>query len=395
MELIRNNLSLVVAFFVVVVCLGVYGFLEKGGNAAKKDLSAVTDKVVSTSSLSTEKEDKMSESTTEKVEQPEEKKPETKKVEVLNDTCLNENSTDFDCYEVYYRLLVSQKGTKAAFADLRKRYENNAYVIAQCHQLTHVIGRVVALKYNDVGKAYQEGDTFCWSGFYHGVMENIVERVGANKLLAKLDSICAGVPGKDKYSFEYFNCVHGLGHGLMLISDNELPKSLKDCDSLTGSWEKSSCYGGVFMENVMVDHRGGEAKYLDPNRLLYPCDSVNEKYQRDCYLMQTSYMMKVTHSDFGKIFTECAGAGIYSDTCWQSLGRDASGSTVSNVTRTKEICEMGNGFEQQSNCIIGAVKDFVSYYHAEEKALELCNSLAEDIKQVCLQTEKEYYVSFK
>ncbi len=332
--------------------------------------------------------------TKEKENKQEEQKEKTKE-EPPSDACMKNQPADFDCYMGYYQGLVRVSGSSVAFKDLRKRYESDSYVVAQCHQLTHIIGRTVALRYNDVALAYQEGDNFCWSGFYHGVMETVAQKLGPKKIVGQINTICANVPGKDKYSFEYFNCVHGLGHGLMAISDNELPKSLSDCEKLVGSWEQSSCYGGVFMENVMADNREHVTKYLDPKRPLYPCDSIDDKYQSDCYLMQTSYMMKVTKSDFPRIFELCVGAGKYKDICWQSLGRDASGSTVSDIQRTHDICELGRSFEQKSNCIVGAVKDFVSYYHGEEKAIALCNSFEEDLKSVCLQTEKEYFVSFK
>lgn len=311
-----------------------------------------------------------------------------------DDSCMKNTTPDYACYETYYQAMVRTKGTKPAFEDLKKRYEADAYVVAQCHPLTHVIGRETAKKYTDVAQAYKEGDSLCWSGFYHGVMEDIVGRVGRTKIANILNTICDGVPGKATYSFEYFNCVHGLGHGLMAITNNELPESLKTCDNLMGSWEQSSCYGGAFMENVMVDHRAHKTKYLDPERPLYPCDSVDNKYRQDCYLMQTSYMVKITNSNFSKIFELCEGAKEHAPTCYQSLGRDASGGSVSDPVKTKATCELGKNFEQQSNCVVGAVKDFVSYYHGEKQAVEFCNSLAADIKEVCLYTEKEYYKSF-
>src|SRR3990167_2662400 len=58
--------------------------------------------------------------------------------------CLDADSTDFDCYESYYTKLVREKGISTAFTDLKSRYNTNFFVQAQCHPLTHVIGRVAA-----------------------------------------------------------------------------------------------------------------------------------------------------------------------------------------------------------------------------------------------------------
>src|SRR2546430_10040224 len=41
-------------------------------------------------------------------------------------------------------------------------------------------------------------------------------------LLSDLDAVCAGVPGKERKSLDYFNCVHGLGHAVMAVRDDAL-----------------------------------------------------------------------------------------------------------------------------------------------------------------------------
>ncbi len=305
------------------------------------------------------------------------------------------DSTSFVCYQNYYTNLVEQKGVATAFADLKKEYELSGYVRSQCHPLTHVIGHSAVTLYPEVSTAFEHGDPFCWSGYYHGVMEEIVEKTGTDKITSKLDNICSGISGKESYSFDYYNCVHGLGHGLMAITENELFDSLKYCDNLSGSWEEASCYGGVFMENVMIDNRGLFTKYLKPAEPLYPCNAVDERYKSSCYLMQTSYMLKVLGQDFGKVFAQCRLADKnYVGICFQSLGRDASGQSLSNAQATKAKCDLGADYNEKSNCIVGAVKDFVSYYHSDVQAKSLCQSLDADLQEICLNTAISYYQSF-
>jgi len=316
------------------------------------------------------------------------------KIKTISAECLK-TSADFSCYEKYYENLAQEKGIVAAFADLKERYNGSAYVRSQCHPLTHVIGHVAVELYPEVSLAYTHGDSFCWSGYYHGVMEGIIGKVGKFAVVEKLDSICSGIPGKTTYSFDYYNCVHGLGHGLMALTFNELFDSLKICDNLQGLWEKQSCYGGVFMENVIVDNKNHFTKYLKPEEPLYPCNAVEDKYKSSCYMMQTSYMLKVTGSDFKKVFELCSSAeNGYQNLCYQSLGRDASGRSLSNAEVTKVTCELGSGYEQQSNCIIGAVKDFISYYHSDAQAKHFCEILSPAQNQICLDTASSYYKSF-
>ena len=225
-------------------------------------------------------------------------------------------------------------------------------------------------------------------------MESIVAKIGKQAITSNLKNICADVPGKERYSFDYYNCVHGLGHGLMALSNNELFDSLKTCDSLVGTWEQTSCYGGAFMENVIVDNKNHFTKYLKPSEPLYPCNAVEGKYKTSCYLMQTSYMLKVTGSDFKKVFDLCTTADPgFEALCYQSLGRDASGQSVSNALQTKATCDLGRDYEQKSNCIVGAVKDFISYHHSDTQALGLCQSLSPDLTQICTDTANSYYKS--
>ena len=307
--------------------------------------------------------------------------------------CEGDQSQNFDCYEAYYQKLVRRKGVKRAFADLRLQYVQNSYVVSQCHPLTHVIGRIATKMYRDVGEAYTHGDSFCWSGYYHGVLEGVIGKIGRRHLGERLNRICASLPGKTQYTFDYYNCVHGLGHGVMAYMQDELFDALALCDKLDGSWERESCYSGVFMENVIVDNKNHLTKYLKPTEPLYPCNAVEERYKASCYLMQTSYMLKITSGDFKKVFGYCGQAEpAFRATCYQSVGRDASGRSVSDIVTTKATCEIGESLEARTNCVVGAVKDIMSYFHSDIEAARFCASVAEDVREPCRRAEEEYKI---
>jgi len=302
---------------------------------------------------------------------------------------------DFLCYGNYYKGLTQQQDIQATFADLKVRYDESSLVRSMCHQLVHVIGRTATVKYPDVTEAYRRGDHFCWSGYYHGVMEGILKETSPENLPVIINSICDNIPGEETYSFDYYNCVHGLGHGVMYVASSELFDALEMCDNLTGEWERKSCYGGVFMENVITDFENHFTEYLKPEDPLYPCNAVNEQYKRACYMMQTSYALRVIGYDFSKMFELCSQVeDFYQNTCYQSIGRDASGLTVSDIDRTKSYCLLGDGFRQQSYCTIGAVKDFISYFHSDVQAKQLCESLSVDLRETCFNTAVSYYQSF-
>ena len=301
----------------------------------------------------------------------------------------------YDCYGKFYTQLVKSSGAPAGMEHIKKKYAlGDAFYISQCHQLTHMVGRAATEKYTTVSEAYTHGDSFCWSGYYHGVMEGIVSHMGGD-VASKLDSICADLPGKAQYTFDYYNCVHGLGHGVMYILNNELPASLEMCDHLSGWWEQSSCHGGVFMENIIADEVNHKAKYLSNDDPHYPCSIVADKYKGTCYLMQTSRMLTLAGGDFAKVFKECDDAPqVHINTCYQSLGRDASGRSVSKVEQTKASCLLGHNPDALKYCFRGAVMDFVSYHHSDVQAKELCTAIPAELQEDCFSTAVDYYKRF-
>jgi hypothetical protein len=314
----------------------------------------------------------------------------------LTKTCQSEQQ--FTCYSSYFETRTRDAGAKPALADLQQLYEQgDGYVRAQCHQLGHVIGRIGFQKYGSMKAAYEQGGTFCWSGYYHGATEAAVKVMGAERIKQDANTICSDLAKARQYSFDHYNCVHGLGHGFMSIDDFQLFNALKTCDLLTDSWERQSCYGGVFMENVMIEVRGdGKSEYLKPDQPMYPCTAVDEAYKQQCYLMQTSYALQQNGYDFAKVFALCrdvADAG-YTATCYQSLGRDASGSTNSELTQTKSHCDLAPDALGLQNCMLGAVRDIVSYYHSDTQAKQFCALFSLDLKQRCEDEVTAYYRSF-
>lgn len=302
----------------------------------------------------------------------------------------------FTCYSTYYTSLTQTSGVPAAFADLKAAYQTDSYTVSECHPLAHVIGRAAVAKYSTVAEAYQHGDSFCWSGYYHGVMEAIISKMGRSGVLANINSICDGIPGKDRYSFDYYNCVHGMGHGLMAINQDDVPTALQECDGLTGSWEEQSCYSGVYMENVIANGIDHTTKYLKPDDLMYPCDWVAAKYKQTCYLTQTSYAIGQLNGNFTKLFQICAAVeSQFVDTCYQSLGRDASAHALYDSAAASQTCMLGKDFRQQSNCAIGVAKDFVSNFHSDVQAKQFCGSLpTADLRNLCNATVADYYKVF-
>lgn len=330
-------------------------------------------------------------------------KPQTANDSTVNsslDSCEIKNTVTYSCYKDELTNITKNQSPEAAMALVKKQYNKVSYVKSQCHQLVHVIGRAALARYGNIADTYAHGDQFCWSGYYHGAMEQLAEEKGYDYILKNVNSICAPIAAKGEYSFYHYNCLHGLGHGFMFIKNGDLFASLKACDSITNDWERTSCYGGVFMQNIMneqtpdKDARIG-SKFLKADQPMYPCTVLEEKYKDQCYLMQTSYALQVENYDFKKVFALCDSVEAqFRDTCYTSLGRDASGNSISNVEQTRSTCLLGATEEAQRYCVHGAAMDFVSYFHSDQQAKQLCSSLPPNLSGDCLEVVKNYYATF-
>lgn len=284
--------------------------------------------------------------------------------------------------EGYYTNLAREKGIESAFSDLKREYDNDAVVASLCHDISHSIGRVAAEKYGNVEGAFKHGDGFCWSGFYHGVIEWGI--IGLEETKKKISSICSDFPGKENRSFEYYSCLHGLGHAVMSLTKYELYDSLKICNMLNDEWERSSCHSGVFMENTFTMIRYNNMKYLNPKNPHFPCNEVEGKYKYSCYIVQSSYMLEVSNYDYSEVFEICNEVEKpYDEVCYQSLGRDIVDETQSNVGKIKRHCLKGRDFKQQSNCVIGAVQSLTNQFRNDEKYAEFCESLPLELASAC------------
>jgi hypothetical protein len=325
-------------------------------------------------------------------------KASVKGTKIVARACTSDKTTDVECWKTYYHDLTISQGVKAAMDNLKATYDTNPTVATNCHPLTHIIGRAAGDLYGDVGKAYEQGDNYCSSGYYHGVMESIAAKIDSKDLPSKVSTICESIAAKQRYSLMHFNCVHGLGHGFMAIKGDELYQSLDLCDRLNDSWEVASCDGGVFMENVMTAYNSAfhHSNYLKPDQLLYPCTAVDDRFKDPCYLIQSSYALKELGFDYTKTFAVCAGVpeDNFRATCYQSIGRDASGDFNSDINIAHQNCMLGSGVEQIQNCAIGAVKDIVWHNQRTSEAMVFCNMFDEPTGSTCQKIALDYYKAF-
>lgn len=312
------------------------------------------------------------------------------------------------CYQQALERIIQTEGTEQALDALQRLSSLDPDVRHYAHPYTHHVGKFSFAYYKDAATAFAHcKDTF-WSGCYHGVLEGYVSQF-PNLTPQDIVSVCGGVKDPDRPIFMKFQCVHGLGHGLTMHFHHDLFTALRFCDALPTMWDRESCYGGAFMENVIWyqtgtrgEHGGheahaghdGPAKLLDPSDPHYPCNAVEPRYQRACYMMQTSAMLTFNGYDFVKTFKECERAPAdLIETCARSLGRDISGYTLTNAERVRTLCLFGPP-HLIGQCFRGAVKDFGFTHASAQRPIALCRIVDGPYKADCYSAVQEFLVDF-
>lgn len=272
--------------------------------------------------------------------------------------------------------------------------ESGGGSIFDCHQEAHLIGRISYSIYKE--KSFGEGDASCHSGFYHGAMESFLNEKGTLDLAKNINAVCSLF----ETSFGKFECLHGVGHGLLAYLDYDLPETVKECKNLAEWFNTVSCYGGMFMENVLTGQGLGasedanhETKWVNKIDPHFPCNALDKSdydLEYQCYQMQTSWMLTLYSFDFAKVRDACLKAPENMvSVCFKSFGRDSAGNTLRNPDGILRNCALVPKLKDyKDQCMIGAVNVIIDFWGPELKgqASELCKLSAEPTKSVCYNT---------
>jgi hypothetical protein len=290
------------------------------------------------------------------------------------------------CYEQAFGNLTYNEGAQVALPLFDQKIAEPGPIEADCHRIAHTIGSAsLARNKGNVAKAFSEGSSSCWSGYYHGILERSFAGVDVTSV-TEMGRIASGLcedPGVRAITWVLYQCVHGLGHGLMINSGYNLPFSLDVCEQLGSDWDRTSCKGGVFMENISSSY-GFTSKWLKDDDPVYPCNWVAEDDKLYCYLMVTSRILREVDWDWRKAAEICAGVEPnWVATCFQSYGRDASGSTRQNPEGILELCKTAGEFGGETDCVNAAAKDMTANYTSGKQASVLCDEAPVALRGGC------------
>jgi len=303
---------------------------------------------------------------------------------VPDDTQLGE-CTDERCFRQAFGNIAYKEGPGPAFALIDEVYGSGASTA--CHPVAHAIGAASLARYGgSVARTFAEGQATCWSGYYHGVLERSLVNVKSRQpdvLAPVARRLCR--EASDMTPWIEYQCLHGLGHGLMIATGLNLAISLEVCSRLDRWWDRDACRGGVFMENISTSY-GVRSLWLRDEDPVYPCNWVALEAKLRCYQMVTSRILPLVGDDWERTAEVCSKVErAFVSVCFQSFGRDASSRSERNAAATIETCAIARRYGGEGDCITAAARDVVSNFMSGERALALCRSVSNALASPCYE----------
>jgi hypothetical protein len=290
--------------------------------------------------------------------------------------------------------LSSAGNIALAMGTLDRIVHSDPSLILLGHPLAHALGYAVRSTPATATRLLSECDDRYQSGCYHGILQRYFDaRMGVPLAQSVLLAPCDGLRGT-REQFRLFDCLHGVGHGLMMYHRYDANASLRDCDRLASDWDQRSCYSGVFMENnmgahmqVFADERlgmhrhsmpGPSAVLFKPNDLNYPCNATPTRYRRECYELQADLILPAVKQDYRKAGAVCDGAGTPGlvRECYIGLGRNASGAAAFQYVGIRKRCDQVSP-AGVSFCYEGAVRHLAYAPSELSRGVAFCKSLPE------------------
>jgi hypothetical protein len=294
------------------------------------------------------------------------------------------------CYQRFFTSRLATYGVANAVATLDTLSGRDRDVSRRAHEYAHGIGIEAYTRYPDIVSTFTACGDAASSGCRHGFIQGYFE-ARERVTVPEIEAFCRPFKGPGSTRWILFQCVHGMGHGLTMFYDHDLPHALAMCDQLRDGWDRESCYGGAFMESDMnaiaphhpaselaarTHHGHATFKAIDAADPLYPCSIMEERYLRACFEIQTAVILYLNHGDIGAAARTCDRAVVHMrDDCYRSLGRDITSYALRDAGKSAALCDKGS-VTYQPACYVGVAKSLVDWAANTDNALRFCGIVA-------------------
>ncbi len=297
---------------------------------------------------------------------------------------------EFETVVKEYTSELTAKNPRVVLDDIKEKIKTDEPLLRSCHSLVHEMGHVAFQKYKDFGTAMQYRDEVCNSGYIHGVIESYFS--SSTDILSSMKTVCASYPTGKYISWE---CFHGIGHGLMFYTSNDLPKALSYCDTYTDAFARSSCANGAFMENVNANDNMHPSAFVNPKKPFFPCENQSFEHKNDCYIYAPTYYLSLHKAQYKDVLGWCDTAPLlFRNTCIQGAGAKIMNENLNDTKAVERFCTLGSTSKTNA-CIQGMADEVVNHFGSLTEATAMCNLLENSNKKTCLDAVKLYEPMFQ
>lgn len=259
-----------------------------------------------------------------------------------------------------------------------------------CHNITHFLGREAYKHSNNIQETFKQCTQVCLTGCYHGVIEQYLVQnhlsVDDDVAITKAIQTLCGKAENYGRLVEFQECVHGLGHGVMFLTDNDLPRTLRICEALSSQDEIDRCQNGAFMQNAnSLKDTEHPSKYVKADDPMYPCNILDKKYLSNCYIYQSFRLKEIGRNDWSKIFNLCYSyiPQDYWYQCFRYLGTTMAGLTP-NLEDVKANCGFIANDYYRNICIGGVAEILVRNFNGDfSNVIKFCSIVDRENKATC------------
>jgi hypothetical protein len=214
------------------------------------------------------------------------------------------------CWEDSINEVAQLQGIKPSLNLLVAYSEKDPDFIRECHIMLHTIGKNSYLLYSQ-GKDFTIDSkvTYCTYGYYHGVMETILQKT--NNDYSKARDFCSYINDQLKKEGVDLSseCYHGIGHGGVNDHDKKywgdahglVNYAVDLCQKVSDTEERlEQCATGIFngVGNFYFD--GDQGLTINVKDPLWVCKEQNGVVKRACYALMSRVYLKITDKNLPK-----------------------------------------------------------------------------------------------
>ena len=278
--------------------------------------------------------------------------------------------------------LLETDGPRAALAQLRAESRTDPAVASACHHHGHELG-VKAFALHGFPAAMRDRNDMCVAGYVHGLLEAFVGT--ADDVPAAMRISCAGADATSRPGDE---CFHGVGHGVMVATQQDRVRSLALCGTYVEVAAQAACSDGVWM--AAFSPLAPESD-LGGDGALRLCREQAARHKASCYRHGSwNVVASLEARAYGEGLRWCAAAEPgFALGCTSELGAQLAAAAGPDLTVAESVCEAAERSFVPA-CIAGVTTAHHPYFAATpEPGRGLCSRLQSAHRAPCQEQMDE------